>query len=145
MVNRWWCPSQFQGGREEVLPPTPEQAVPPPVAADTGAAPRTYAEVAAMPYRQLQAAEFVYVRRGNTGGPLALPYSGPFRVLHHQEKVFDIQMGPRVEAVSVDRLKPHRGEAPSSPALPPARGRPPGTGGGSKSSPSVTPLGGGAM
>jgi Integrase core domain len=138
-------PSQFQGGREEVLLPSPLQppAVPPPVAADVEAGPRTYAEVAATPYRQLQAAKFVYVRRGNAGGLLAPSYSGPFRVLHRREKVFDIQMGPRVETVSVDRLKPHRGEAPSSPALPPARGRPPGTGGGSKLPPVATPLGGG--
>jgi hypothetical protein len=50
------------------------------------------------------------VRRGNAGGPLAPPYSGPYRVLHRREKVFDIQMGQRVEAVSVDWLKPHRGE-----------------------------------
>jgi hypothetical protein len=36
--------------------------------------------------------------------------------------------------VSVDRLKPHLGEGPVSPASPPARGRPPAAGGGSSAS-----------
>jgi hypothetical protein len=37
-------------------------------------------------------------------------------------------MVPRIESVSVDRLKPHRGADPAEVAVPPARGRPPRTG-----------------
>jgi hypothetical protein len=65
----------------------------------------SYAE-AASGLQQLQQAEYVYVRRGGVVPPLSL------------------EVGGRTEVVSVDRLKPHLGKAPISPALPPQRGRP---------------------
>ena len=43
-------------------------------------------------------------------------------------KVYEIQIGRRVEKVSADRLKPHVGADPEV-AEPPRRGRPPGSGG----------------
>jgi transposase InsO family protein len=136
-------PSQVQASRDSPPQPPP----PPPLAAPEqqleAERPRTYAEVVAGTSQPLWDAAYVYVRRGNVAGPFQPPYSGPYEVLRRRQKVFELQVGARVEAVSVDRLKPHRGAAPVSPAAPPRRGRPPGSGG-SSSSPSSSPsLGGG--
>jgi hypothetical protein len=84
--------------------------------------------MAARPVKEVLSADYVYVRRGPLGGPFSTPYTGPFKVIDKREKVFDIQMGPRVESVSIDRLKPHRGDGHVEQATPPVRGRPPGTG-----------------
>ena len=73
----------------------------------------------------LESAIFVYVRRGASAPPLAAQYLGPYLVLDRGPKIFKIQVGNRVEAVSVDRLKPHLGAAPVDAAQPPPRGRPP--------------------
>jgi hypothetical protein len=87
--------------------------------------PRTYAEVTAQPPKpDLQAAKYMYVRRGGVGTPLATPYTGPFRVLEAGPKCFVLEVGGRKEVVSVDRIKPHAGTAPPSVAQPPRRGRP---------------------
>ena len=67
----------------------------------------------------LAACTSVYVR---TGGTLPL-YAGPFAVLERGEKVFQLQVGDREEAVSVDRLKPHMGAEPVQPAALPKGGR----------------------
>jgi hypothetical protein len=64
-------------------------------------APLTYAQVVAKPHPELARAEFVYIRRGGTGPPLAPPYSGPFRVLRREAKFFLIEMGSRQEVVSI--------------------------------------------
>jgi hypothetical protein len=90
---------------------------------------RSYAEVAATPLRLLQEANFVYIRKGQMTGPFSPPYSGPYKVVDKREKVFDVQVGNRIESVSVDSLKAHRGGGEVIPASPTARGRPPGTGG----------------
>ncbi len=88
--------------------------------------PRTYAEVAAQPPNTgLQAASYVYVRRGGVGPPLAPPYVGPYKVLQAGPKYFVLEVGDRQEVVTVDRLKPHSGDDPASAAVPPRRGRPP--------------------
>ena len=89
--------------------------------------PRSYASVAATPLQvpqHLQQAQFVYVRRGGCVPPLVPVYSGPYRVQHAGPKFFAIQLGDKVEKVSVDRLKPHTGPLPVVPAVPPKRGRP---------------------
>jgi hypothetical protein len=52
--------------------------------------------VVAGPVQPLWSAECVYVRRGSAGGPFQPPYSGPYKVLRRYEKVFEIQVGPRV-------------------------------------------------
>jgi hypothetical protein len=119
------------------LAPAPQQQEP-----EQSEQPRTYAEVVAGSEQKLWEADYLYVRKGQAASPFQLPYSGPFEVLRRREEVFDIQMGPRVESISVDRLMKHRGAAPMLPAAPPRRGRLPGSGGSSSSSPS---LGGGAM
>jgi hypothetical protein len=136
-------PNQVQASKDS--PPQP----PPPAAPEQqpeAERSRTYAEVVAGTSQPLWEAAYVYVRRGNVAGPFQPPYSSPYEVLRRRQKVFDLQVGERVETVSVDRLKPHRGAAPVSPTAPPRRGRPPGSGGSSSSPPSPTSspsLGGG--
>jgi transposase InsO family protein len=76
------------------------------------------------PPSSLQQAEFVYVRRGGSSPPLSPAYSGPYRVVERFKKYYVLEMGPRQEAVSIDRLKPHLGAAPVVPAAVPRRGRP---------------------
>jgi hypothetical protein len=137
-------PNQFQPPEDQAPPQSPQQLSPPlslPVA--DSVRPRTYAEVVAAPLKQLREADFVYIRRGPSGGPFSPPYSGPYKVLVKKDKVFDVQVGTRVESVSVDRLKAHRGGSNVVPATPPTRGRPPGTGGGSSSTPAASSLAGG--
>ena len=89
--------------------------------------PRSYAAVAASNItisKQLQEATYVYVRRGGTISPLAPVYTGPYRVLHAGPKVFQLEVGATQQTVSVDRLKPHTGQLPVTPAAPVKRGRP---------------------
>ena len=64
------------------------------------------------------------VRRGGTISPLAPVYFGPYRVLHAGPKVFLLEIGAMQPTVSVDRLKPHSGQLPVTPAAPAKRGRP---------------------
>ncbi len=85
----------------------------------------TYADAAATPSRDLQEASHVYVRRGGVLPPLQQPYLGPFQVIKRNSKCFVLKMGSRMETVSVDRLKAHKGAATVQPAVPPRRGRPP--------------------
>jgi transposase InsO family protein len=75
--------------------------------------------------RRLCGARYVFVRAPPAAPGLTPAYRGPFRVVQSGEKVFKVQMGTRVEAVSVDRLKPYLGSEPVA-AEPPRRGRPPG-------------------
>jgi hypothetical protein len=89
--------------------------------------PRTWAEVVSAPPSlppQLQAAKYVYVRKGASSSPLSNCYEGPFEVVQHGLKYFRVKIGEKVESVTVDRLKPHTGSLPVSPAQPPQRGRP---------------------
>ena len=76
----------------------------------------------------LAQATMVYVRKG-AKGPLAPPYSGPYKILRKGPKVFHIEVGGVEQIVTVNRLKPHTGEAAAAPAAPPRRGRPSGPGG----------------
>jgi hypothetical protein len=69
----------------------------------------------------LPQATMMYVRKG-AKGPLALPYSGPYKVLCKGPKVFLIEVGGVEQIVTVDGLKPT-----ANPATPPKRGHPPAT------------------
>jgi hypothetical protein len=91
---------------------------------------RSYAD--AVRQHVVRDAAYVYVREGPAGGPFQAAYRGPYRVLGRSEKVYKLQIGDRIENVSADRLKPHTGSEPEV-AVPPVRGRPPGSGGGSSS------------
>jgi transposase InsO family protein len=72
----------------------------------------------------LRQAAYVYVRRGYCGKPLAPVYSGPYEVVERSPKYFTLRVGGEVHSFSVDRLKPHTGRLPVTPAPPPRRGRP---------------------
>ncbi len=88
---------------------------------------RSYAEAASMANLPdaLRVASHVYVRRGQVAPPLTPLYQGPYRVLERGPKVYKIDLGGREDTVSVDRLKPHRGEGTVMEAAAPRRGRPP--------------------
>jgi transposase InsO family protein len=90
---------------------------------------RSYAEAARGPIQKLAAATYVFVKRGPAVGPLSPSYDGPFLVVSRSEKVYQLKIGDKIESVSADRLKPYDGQATPAEALPPRRGRPPGTGG----------------
>jgi Integrase core domain len=84
----------------------------------------SYAQTAASVPPGLMTARYVYVRRGGVSPPLSPPYQGPYLVLSSGPKFFHLQVSSREETVSVDRLKPHLGEATVLPAAPVQRGRP---------------------
>ena len=92
---------------------------------------------AAVP-ENLQDAVFVYVLAGGSKPPLKAAYSGPFAVVERNPKFFILDLGDRLESVSVDRLKPHAGQSVFTPAVAPRRGRPPL----SSAAPSKSPPGG---
>ena len=69
-------------------------------------------------------AELVFVREDASVPSLAPLYPGPYLVLEQQDKFFILQLGSRLDIVSVDRLKPAFSEDPISAALPPVPGRP---------------------
>ena len=71
------------------------------------------------------ATNFVFVRRGAPGLPLSPLYDGPYQVTARGPKYFTLQVGSRLDQVSVDRLKPCLARE-ISPADPPRRERPPG-------------------
>jgi cleavage and polyadenylation specificity factor subunit 1 len=76
----------------------------------------------------LRNAQFVYIRSPPAAPSLAPAYRGPYRVLEAGSKSFRVLIGGRADTISVDRLKPHTGEAEPAVALPPRRGRPAATG-----------------
>ncbi len=119
-------------GRQLILPgQLPQLDLTPPAAASQPPpdppSKRSWAEVTSGVPPHLAGASMAYVRRGAAAGPMDPPYSGPFSILRRGPKSFDLQMGSRTETISVDRLKPHTGPSPVSPASPPSRGRPRGT------------------
>ena len=73
----------------------------------------------------LQKATFVYVQRGSPVPPLTTIYQGPYKVKERGPKYFMVEVGGRMEAVTVDHFEPHLGTAPVDPAVPPYRGSPP--------------------
>ncbi len=48
----------------------------------------------------------VFIRKDGHVAPLAPLYEGPYKVLSHSLKTFQLQVGKRVEVVSVQRLEP---------------------------------------
>ena len=77
--------------------------------------------------RNLQQAKFVFIRRDAHRTPLQRPYEGPFKVIQPGSKTFQVDIGGKIETISVDRLKPAHmdPEHPAQVAEPRPRGRPP--------------------
>eukprot|EP00096_Caligus_rogercresseyi_P013469 TRINITY_DN6112_c0_g1_i3.p1 TRINITY_DN6112_c0_g1~~TRINITY_DN6112_c0_g1_i3.p1 ORF type:complete len:203 (+),score=17.35 TRINITY_DN6112_c0_g1_i3:1001-1609(+) len=77
----------------------------------------------------LSSARFVFVRRDGARKPLQPLYDGPYEVVERGDKIFRLQIGNRLETVSIDRLKPTHFDLgqPIHPATPRSRGRPPAT------------------
>jgi len=109
-------------GEPPVLPGQLSPDLPPPRAEDHPIIPstiRSYADVAAGLPSALQGAKFAYVRREPAAGPLEPAYRGPYCVLGLRAKTVKLQVGEKEEWFSVDRVKPHHGEAAVTPASPP--------------------------
>jgi len=75
----------------------------------------------------LQNSAFVFIRRERHKPPLQRPYEGPFRVISHGDKTFQVDRGGQTETISIDRLKPAHMDLdrPVLVAQPPRLGRPP--------------------
>ena len=73
----------------------------------------------------LSSCPMVLVRKDGHVPPLAPLYAGPYKVLSRSRRTFRLQVGSKVEVVSVQRLKPAITSDEEIPALPPRRGRPP--------------------
>ena len=56
--------------------------------------------------RELFNSPYVFIRRDSHKPPLTPPYEGPYKVLQRGTKYFQIDVGGREEAISVDRLNP---------------------------------------
>ena len=54
----------------------------------------------------LETASHVFLRVDAVRRPLVPPYLGPFRVLRHGPKTFEILQNGKTNTVSIDRLKP---------------------------------------
>jgi hypothetical protein len=94
-------------------------------AASPSTRPCSYAQVTATPPSSLLKAKFVYIRCGGTVPSLQPLYAGLYQVLSGGDKCFTVEIGGKAEVVSIDRLKPHLGQALIAPAPPLARRRPP--------------------
>ena len=80
--------------------------------------PLMYAQVTAGTSTALMESPYLYVRRGGVVPPLASLYMVPYKVVARQLKFFRLEVGGRLEVVSVDRLKPHFDQAAVEPAQP---------------------------
>ncbi|XP_023320310.1 uncharacterized protein LOC111695285 [Eurytemora carolleeae] len=74
---------------------------------------------------ELSSCPMVFIRKDGHVAPLAPLYEGPYKVLSRSLKTFQLQVGKRVEVVSVQRLKPAFTAEDEAPVEPPRRGRPP--------------------
>ena len=73
----------------------------------------------------LKTVKFMFVREDASKPSLTPLYRGPYLVMEWQSKIFRLQIGTRIDAVSLDRLKPVFSDSPVVPVAPPPQGRPP--------------------
>ena len=73
----------------------------------------------------LRTAKFVFVREDASKPSLSPLYRGPYLVIQRLSKFFRLQIGTKVDSVSLDRLKPVLSDSPVIPVAPPPQGRPP--------------------
>ena len=100
----------------QVSPPLPLITSPPPHHV-------ALADPKPLPNALIQA-DFVFVHEDASVSALSLLYRGPYKVLECQSKFFRLQVGEKVDVVSVDRLKPVISDSKVTTANPPSRGRP---------------------
>ena len=74
---------------------------------------------------ELSSCPMVFICKDGHVAPLAPLYEGPYMVLARSLKTFQLQVGKRVEVVSVQHLKPAFTADDEAPVEPPRRGRPP--------------------
>ena len=74
--------------------------------------------------KALLSSKFVFIREDASSLPLSQLYWGPYKVIDRKDKYFKIQIGSKLDNVSVDRFKPVFSGEKVSPALPPPLGRP---------------------
>ena len=74
----------------------------------------------------IMSTDYVFVRHDAHCGPLHRIYDGPYHVVERADKTFVLDIGGRIETVSIDRLKCAHADPvrPIVPAKPPRRGRP---------------------
>ena len=92
----------------------------------TPSSPNSTKRVKSYTPRDLLEAKFVFIRVDSHHKPLQPPYTGPYQVFETNDKVFKVQVGNRIESMSIIRLKPAHldHEEPVEVAQPPTRGRP---------------------
>ena len=73
----------------------------------------------------LRTAKFVFVREDASKPSLSPLYRGPYLVIERRSKFFRLQIGTKVDSVSLDRLKPVLSDSPVIPVARPPRGRSP--------------------
>ncbi|KAJ0169229.1 hypothetical protein K1T71_015259 [Dendrolimus kikuchii] len=56
--------------------------------------------------KDLNTATHVFLRQGPVKRPLQPPYQGPYKVVRHDVKTFDIDVNGKTQRVTIDRLKP---------------------------------------
>ena len=74
---------------------------------------------------ELSSCPMVFIRKDGHVAPLSPLYEGPYKVLSRSTKTFQVQVGKRVEMVSVQRLKPAFTADDEAPVEPARHGRPP--------------------
>ena len=57
-------------------------------------------------YKEIETCSHVFLRRIAIAPPLTAPYDGPYKVIVRSGRVMKILMKGKVEAVSIDRVKP---------------------------------------
>jgi hypothetical protein len=100
------------------VPEAPCVQVPPPPTRQV-----SYAEATNMK-PHLMGAEYVYVRAGGQQRLLAAPFACPSLMMEMGAQVFKVQIGQKVEALSVDCLKLHSRSSPMWPASAATHGQP---------------------
>ena len=80
---------------------------------------------------ELSSCPMAFIRKGGHVAPLGPLYEGPYKVLSRSLKTFQLQVGKRVEVVSVQRLKPAFTADDEAPVKPPRRADPTPTSSGS--------------
>ena len=67
--------------------------------------PSFHSELSTYVPTNLASTGYVYVRNDKHRHPLQRPYDGPYKIIKTDDKYFTLQLGKRIDKVSIDRLK----------------------------------------